>query len=162
MESTWNHVKSKQRALRTTNACKIRRKHRFGAFENCGLSLIVRNVAAQVNVSRESIIKIPRNNLKLFLYKMQTTQTLTHDDNVRRPHFCQRINQATEQGTLNINTIVFSDEPHIYHDGFAKQANMSLLEFRKTCTSYLETCTLPKGYRWPILFWKCRLRECPH
>ena len=81
----------------------------------------VRKLAAQVDISRESIRRILRKNLKLTPYKMQTSQTLTHDDNVRRLHFCQRINQATEQGTLNVNTIVFSDESHIYLDGFVNK-----------------------------------------
>ena len=55
-------------------------------------SVSVRKLSAQVDISRESIRRILRKNLKLTPYKMQTSQMLTHDDNVKRLHFCQRRN----------------------------------------------------------------------
>ena len=64
-------------------------------------SVSVRKLAAQVNISRESFRRILRKNLKLTPYKMQTSQTLIHVDNVKG---CTFINELIrqQQWTLNV------------------------------------------------------------
>ena len=45
---------------------------------------------------------------------MQTSQQLSNTDNGTRLRVCQQINELSEEERLDVYTIIFSDESHIY------------------------------------------------
>ena len=80
-------------------------------------SLSVRKTAAEVGISHESASRILKADLDLKYCEMQISQQLSITDNKRRLQFCQQINGSSEEGQLDVNTIIFSDESHIYING---------------------------------------------
>ena len=53
-------------------------------------------------------------DLSLKAYEMQTSKQLSNTDGERKLRFCQQINGLFEEERLDVNTIIFSDESHIY------------------------------------------------
>ena len=83
----------------------------------------VRKMEAELRINRESIRRILRIDLHLKSYKLQTFQNLSNNDKERRLDFCQMIKNMTGTGQMDIKTIIFSDESHIYLNGFMNKQN---------------------------------------
>ena len=88
--------------------------------ENCQF-LSVKKISAQVRIARESVGRILKVDLKLKPYKIQTCQQLTESDNERRLQFCHAVNELTATGQKDVNNVIFSDESHIYLNGFTNE-----------------------------------------
>lgn len=85
--------------------------------ENAELSTRRRSVT--LGISRSSLRRILRFDLKLHPYKIQLVQELSHDDHTKRSSFSTSMLERFS----NFGNILFSDEAHFHLNGFVNKQN---------------------------------------
>ena len=102
---------------------------------------------------------------------MLAAQTIAHDDNVRKLHFCQRINHSTYR---------VRNTKYEHYSTYWRDLHLPWCFVNKQACGYwnsanrvrvIQNMYTPKGYRliWfeceyilrPLLLWRCKLREYP-
>ena len=91
----------------------------------------VRKLAAQAYLKRESVRLILKKELSLKPYRIGMLQELSHNDNEKRLQICSRIKDMSQQRQIDINTLIFSDECHIYLQGFMNKPNYRMWSTQK-------------------------------
>ena len=74
-------------------------------------------------MSYSSTLRILKNDLKLFPYKIQVKQKLTNGDQTARVDMCNWFLEKTEQNGNRVNNVWFSDEVHFHLDGVVNSRN---------------------------------------
>lgn len=83
----------------------------------------VRGIARDTTIPKSSVQRILRLDLEIFPYKIQMFQRLEGDAQEKRLKFCEDICEEIDQGHIDINKIIFSDEAHFYLDGYVNSQN---------------------------------------
>ena len=96
----------------------------------------VRKLAFQNNLSRSTVHRILRKDLKLSSFKSKVSQELLENDRERRFVFCERFKQMSENGQLDVNNIIFSDECHIYLHGMVNKQNNRQWSLSNPCHTF--------------------------
>ena len=76
-------------------------------------SVSQRRMSSATGVSKTTIQRILKQDLKLHPYKFQTAQNLSEEDHFKRLNFAIQM----EESFNNFNNIIFSDEAHLYLNG---------------------------------------------
>lgn len=85
--------------------------------ENAELS--TRRRSSTLGISRSTLRRILKFDLKLHPYKIQLVQELTHDDHTKRAAFSTLMLERFS----NFQNIIFSDEAHFHLNGFVNKQN---------------------------------------
>jgi len=75
-------------------------------------------------------------------------QQLNNNDQTRRLEFCLIIKNMVEQNQLDIKTIIFSDESHIYLNKFMKKQNFRMWSRKKPMDVFEKPLHSPKVTVW--------------
>ena len=79
--------------------------------------------ANQVSMSRTSLMKIMKNHLDLFPYKIQLQQPLSHANIESRFEFANHMIALIEEKKIDIKRIHFTDEAYFHLDGYVNKQN---------------------------------------
>jgi transposase len=83
----------------------------------------VRRAAQQLGMSKTTVHRLMRNELKLFPYKIQTHQPLHEQDMARRLDFANVCLNMIENNEIDSGNIWFTDEAHFHLDGYVNKQN---------------------------------------
>ncbi|XP_025017224.1 histone-lysine N-methyltransferase SETMAR-like [Tetranychus urticae] len=86
-------------------------------------NISMRELAASTSMSKSTVHRIVRLDLGLFPYKIQVHQPLTDSSIVRRFNFANEMLTMIEDGTIDINKIIFTDECHFHLQGYVNKQN---------------------------------------
>lgn len=89
-------------------------------------SISMRRAAQRFNISHSTVHKVLRKDLKKFPYKIQTAQRLTEAAKQRRFEFAIEFLDKIEDGTVDLNKIIFTDEAHFWLDGYVNKQNFRI------------------------------------
>ena len=89
--------------------------------ENSKIS--IRKLAFQAHLKKNTVHRILKSDLHLSPFKLQIHQELSAGDKDRRLSFCRKIKTMKNEGEINLNNIIFSDECHIYLKGMPNKQN---------------------------------------
>ena len=83
-----------------------------------------RKLAAETNISRSSIIRILKKDLKMKSFKSTVSQMLSENDLIKRDDFCKKMKSMIDSEEIDLQKIIFSDESHIYLNGVPNRQNL--------------------------------------
>ena len=83
----------------------------------------IRSIAKRTKVSRMTVWRIVRNELKKFPYKIQIKQKQTCDNKANRLDFGHRLSAKIETNPAFLRAILFSDEAHFELSGYVNSQN---------------------------------------
>ena len=110
--------KTKQRTARTPEIIEHTREL---TIQNPRISL--HQLASRMGISKTSAWRIMRDDLKNFPYKIQMHQRLTDSAVEKRLSFAAECCQLIDEGLLDVDRIIFSDEAHFWLDGYVNRQN---------------------------------------
>ena len=99
-----------------------------------------RRLAQEVGISRSTVLRLLKKDMKEFAHKVQSAQRLTEHDMVRRFNFAVEMCEMIDQGRIDVNKIIFSDEAHFWLDGYVNRQNYRFWGSEKP--SFVETTPL--------------------
>ena len=111
-------------------------------------STSVKKLAAEVGMKRETVRLILKKDLRMKAYKIQILQHITDDDNVRRLQFCSKIRKMSLQRRLDLNTMNFSDDSHIYLNGVMNKQNFRIWSTQKPIEVFVKQLHAPTVTVW--------------
>lgn len=82
----------------------------------------IRKRSTQLSVSRSSLQRILRSELKLYPYKIQLIQEITANDPQQRLEYAESFLHLCEEASF-IDNVIFSDEAHFYLSGHVNRHN---------------------------------------
>lgn len=107
-----------------------------------------RKLAAETRLKRTTVRTIIKKYLRLKSYKPQVNQLLSNTDFMKRLDFCQRIKEMVENGDIELDKIIFSDECHIYLNGMPNKQNYRKWSPTKPAFNVVKPLHSPKVTVW--------------
>lgn len=85
-----------------------------------------RRLSQRLNVSQSTAMKILREDLVCFPYKIQVAQQLTDAAVAKRFDFACEVCQQIDDNSIDIKKIIFTDEAHFWLDGYVNRQNFRI------------------------------------
>lgn len=86
-------------------------------------SVSTRRRSAQLGMSRTSLQRILKRDLKMFPYKIQMVQQLLPQDHQARLQYAIRFSQIARENDNFLNNLIMSDEAHFHLNGYVNKQN---------------------------------------
>lgn len=82
-----------------------------------------RRLSQRLKISQSTAMKLLKEDLECFPYKVQVAQQLTNAAVEKRFNFAGELCQMIDDKSIDINKIIFTDEAHFWLDGYVNRQN---------------------------------------